>query len=279
MEFGECVMKINELVLRNRFVVEAGPVPPVEDTAAAPAATTTPPAATAAPAAAPAAKGPNFWDRAGAAFTQAKAGLAGAKAGYKSSQAQQAGVASAEKTAAVLIDRWGQAIGQDPAANTPENLQAFMTKSTEKSGIAVPPAPAVLNDVTTAKYITDVTGKSLAASRLGLPSARKEPVAPQTQAATTQQPQQQAAQPLAAAEPVAQQTQAATTQTDTATQAQQQVQQPVEKGYGDQSISPTEVNVNYKGNADNLIKQAGNDPEKIKSLIAALQGTPERAPP
>ena len=153
-------MKINELVLRNRFVVEAGPVPPVEDPAAAPAATTTPPAATAAPAA----KGPNFWDRAGAAFTQAKAGLAGAKAGYKSSQAQQAGVASAEKTAAVLIDRWNQSIGQDPAANTPENLQAFMSKSTEKSGIAVPPAPAVLNDVITAKYITDVTSKSLAAS-------------------------------------------------------------------------------------------------------------------
>jgi hypothetical protein len=155
-------MKINELVLRNRFVVEAGPVPPVDDPAAAPAATTP-------PAAAPAAKGPGILDK-------LKAGVAGWKAGAEASKAQRAGKERAQEIAAEFIQRWNKAIAQNPAANTPAQLQAYMTKSTQGSGIKVPTPPAELNDVTTAKYINDAIAQSLSARALGAPAgAEAEP--------------------------------------------------------------------------------------------------------
>ena len=174
-------MKINELVLKNRFVVEDGPVPPIAEPAAAPA--TKPAVAPAAkPAAAttaqPTAKGSNLWQK-------LKAGVAGAAAGYSASQSQRAGSEATGKTASLFIDRWNQAIGQDPSLNTPEQLQAYMTNSTKKSGITVPPAPAQLNPVVTAKYITDVTGKSLAAGRLGLAAPADEKSATAAPAAAT----------------------------------------------------------------------------------------------
>jgi hypothetical protein len=325
-------MKINELVLKNRFVVEAGPVPPVQDTTAAPAATTTPAAPK--PPAAPAAKGPGLWDQIKQGANKLQAGIAGAKAGYTSSQAQQVGQAEAEEIGSMYFKKWNSAIGQNPALNTAANLQAFMQNSTKKSGIKVPPPPAgELNPAVTSKYIIDVIGKSFAATDLGLPSERQDDTAPQqpegpkfapgvsitndepimikfkntdytlndqgqwTPATAPNKLANQAmaafldkqhdiylnSQPAAttpaattpaATTPVAT-TPAATTPAATDTQTQQQVQPPVEKGYGDQSISPTEVNVNYKNKVDDLIKQAGTDTEKIKSLIAALQqGTP-----
>jgi len=326
-------MKINELVLKNRFVVEAGPVPPVQDTTAAPAATTTPAAPK--PPAAPAAKGPGLWDQIKQGANKLQAGIAGAKAGYTGSQAQQVGQAEAEEIGSMYFKKWNSAIGQNPALNTAANLQAFMQNSTKKSGIKVPPPPAgELNPAVTSKYIIDVIGKSFAATDLGLPSERQNDTAPQqpegpalspgvsvtseepmvlkykgqdyavndqgqwakstNQNATLSQSMQQfldrqeqaildykpepQAAPAATAPPAATPEQPAdTTQTDTATQAQQQVQQPV-KGFGDNSIpvtpnivtqTPSSTNT-PKGNADNLIKQAGNDPEKIKAMLAAL---------
>ena len=146
-------MKINELVLKNRFVVEEGPVP----------------AAPAAPTAAPAAKGPGILDK-------LKAGVAGWKAGAEASKAQRAGTERAQEIASEFIQRWNKAIAQNPAANTPAQLQAYMTKSTQGSGIKVPTPPAELNDVTTAKYINDVIAQSLSARALGAPAgAEAEP--------------------------------------------------------------------------------------------------------
>lgn len=252
-------MKINELVLKNRFVVEDGPVPPATEPAA-PAATTTPAAAKPA---APAAKGPGFWDRMTKGANTFQAGIAGAKTGYADSQAQRAGIESAAKTASVLINRWSQAIGQDPSMNTPEQLQAFMTNSTKKSGITVPPAPPELNSVTTAKYITDVTSKSLAAARLGEPVA-KAAVEPKP-AATATAP----AQPTASAE-------APTASTTTPTSTDQAATQPKTYVSGT-PVTPTNVTqqpstVATKQNPDDLIANANS--EDLEAMLAALQGTP-----
>jgi hypothetical protein len=212
-----------------------------------------------------------------------------------------------------------------------------MSKSTEKSGIAVPPAPAELNDVTTAKYITDVTGKSLAAARLGLPATRKDPAAQkptgpalspgisitseepmvlkykgqdyavndqgqwakstnqnailsqsmqqfldrQEQAILDYKPEPQAA-PAATAAPVATTPEQPADTTPeqpadtTPTATDTQTQQPSFKS--GTTVTPTAVTQKTtssaapktKADADKLIKQAGNNPETIKAMLAAL---------
>ena len=196
-------MKINELVLKNRFVVEADPVPPIQDTAAAPAATTTPaaPKPPAAAPAAPAAKGPGLWDQIKQGANKLQAGITGAKAGYASSQAQQVGQAEAEEIGSMYFKKWNSAIGQNPALNTAANLQAFMQNSTKKSGMKVPPPPAgELNPAVTSKYIIDVIGKSFAATDLGLPSERQNDTVPQQTAAPAATPEQPSAAPAATPE-------------------------------------------------------------------------------
>ena len=238
-------MKINELVLRNRFVVEAGPVPP----------------------AAPAAKGPGLWDQIKQGANKLQAGIAGAKAGYTGSQAQQAGQAEAEEIGSMYFKKWNSAIGQNPALNTAANLQAFMQNSTKKSGIKVPPPPAgELNPAVTSKYIIDVIGKSFAASDLGLPSERQDDTVPQ-------QPQgpQQAAQPAATDQAQAQPTASTTTPTST---DQAATQSKTTYGSGT-SVTPTNVTqqtstVATTQKADELIANA--NPEDLEAMLAALEG-------
>jgi hypothetical protein len=104
-----------------------------------------------------------------------KAGVAGAKASYASGGQQRAGAAKQQEVAKVFVDRWNQAIAQNPAANTPQSLQQFMTNSTKQSGIKVPTAPTALNPAATAKYITDVVGQSLAAATIGVGAPGEEP--------------------------------------------------------------------------------------------------------
>jgi hypothetical protein len=239
-------MKINELVLKNRFVVEDGPVAPVEDPAAAPAATTTP-TAPKPPAAAPAAKGPGLWDQIKQGANKLQAGIAGAKAGYAGSQAQQSGQAEAEEIGSMYFKQWNSAIGQNPALNTAANLQAFMQNSTKKSGMKVPPPPAgELNPAVTSKYIIDVIGKSFAASDLGLPAERQDNTVPQQPAA------QQPAAPDSTA-PVADPGFKNSTEVTPTTVTQQPTK-----------VAPTQ-------NADELI--ANSTPEELKALVAKIQAT------
>jgi hypothetical protein len=266
-------MKINELVLKNRFVVENDPVAPTADPNAAPAAATTP-TAPKPPAAAPAAKGPGLWDQIKQGANKLQAGIAGAKAGYTGSQAQQAGQAEAEEIGSMYFKKWNSAIGQNPALNTAANLQAFMQNSTKKSGIKVPPPPAgELNPAVTSKYIIDVIGKSFAASDLGLPSERQDDTVPQ-QPQAQQQAAADSTAPVAPEVPAAQQQAAtdppATTSTD---QAATQT-----KSYGNStSVTPTNVTqqpstVATTQTADELIANA--KPEELEAMLAALQGAP-----
>ena len=243
-------MKINELVLKNRFVVENSPVAPVEDPAAAPAATTTP-TAPKPPAAAPAAKGPGLWDQIKQGANKLQAGIAGAKAGYASSQAQQAGIEKGQKIGTMYIDQWNKAIGQNPALNTAENLQAFMQNSTKKSGIKVPPPPAgELNPAVTSKYIIDVVSQSLAAGSLGLPSERQDDTVPQQPAA--QQPAATDSTALVA-DPAADPSFKNSTEVTPTTVTQQPTK-----------VAPTQT-------ADELI--ANSTPEELKALVAKIQAT------
>lgn len=107
------------------------------------------------------------------ALDQLKAGLAGAKAGFQSGADQRQGTAQQQEVAREFINRWNQAVAQDPNIATPEALQQFMQNSTRKSGIKVPPAPAAINDASVAQYITKVIGQSMAARRLGLQPAEE----------------------------------------------------------------------------------------------------------
>jgi hypothetical protein len=116
-----------------------------------------------------------LWDNIKSGAATVQAGLAGAKAGYASGDQQRAGAAKQKEVADVFIQRWNQAIRQNPAANTPQLLQQFMTNSTKKSGIKVPAAPTALNPAVTAKYITDVIGQSLAASTIGAGASAEQP--------------------------------------------------------------------------------------------------------
>ena len=237
-------MKINELVLKNRFVVENDPVAPTADPNAAPAAATTP-TAPKPPAAAPAAKGPGLWDQIKQGANKLQAGIAGAKAGYAGSQAQQSGQAEAEEIGSMYFKQWNSAIGQNPALNTAANLQAFMQNSTKKSGIKVPPPPAgELNPAVTSKYIIDVIGKSFAASDLGLPAAAQQPAAQQPAATDSTAP---VADP--AADPSFKNSTEVTPTTVT--------QQPTK-------VAPTQ-------NTDELI--ANSTPEELKALVAKIQAT------
>lgn len=257
-------MKINELVLKNRFVVENDPVAPVADPAAAPAAATTP-TAPKPPAAAPAAKGPGLWDK-------LKAGVAGAKASYTSSQAQRAGIEKGQKIGTMYIDQWNKAIGQNPALNTAENLQAFMQNSTKKSGIKVPPPPAgELNPAVTSKYIIDVVSQSLAAGSLGLPSERQDDTVPQ-------QPQgpQQAAQPAAPQQAAADSTATTATSTDPAAMDRLvTITQPKSFASGTQvpvtKVTQQPSTVATTQNADELIANA-KSAEELEAMLAALEG-------
>ena len=116
-----------------------------------------------------------LWDNIKAGYNTYQAGMAGAKAGYASGGQQRAGTAKQQEVAKVFIERWNQAIAQNPAVNTPQLLQQFMTNSTKQSGIKVPAAPATLNPANTAKYITDVIGQSLAAATIGAGAAQEQP--------------------------------------------------------------------------------------------------------
>ena len=116
-----------------------------------------------------------LWDNIKSGAATVQAGLAGAKAGYASGDQQRAGAAKQKEVADVFIQRWNQAIRQNPAANTPQLLQQFMTNSTKQSGIKVPAAPTALNPAVTAKYITDVIGQSLAASTIGAGASAEQP--------------------------------------------------------------------------------------------------------
>jgi hypothetical protein len=116
-----------------------------------------------------------LWDNIKSSAATVQAGLSGAKAGYAAGGQQRAGAAKQQEVAKVFIDRWNQAVAQNPAANTPQSLQQFMTNSTKQSGITVPAAPATLNTASTAKYITDVIGQSLAASTIGAGAPREQP--------------------------------------------------------------------------------------------------------
>ena len=116
-----------------------------------------------------------LWDNIKAGYNTYQAGMTGAKAGYASGGQQRVGTQQQQQVAKVFIDRWNQAIAQNPAANTPQSLQQFMTNSTKQSGIKVPAAPTTLNPAGTAKYITDVVGQSLAASTIGAGAPAEQP--------------------------------------------------------------------------------------------------------
>ena len=117
------------------------------------------------------------------------AGLAGAIAGIQSGSQGREGQKMQQEVAAEFIQRWNEAIAQDPATNTPENIKQFMHNSTRKSGITVPEPPATLNNASAAQYITKVIGQSLAAYRLGLNKGKQtaEPGQETTKAANAPQ--------------------------------------------------------------------------------------------
>jgi hypothetical protein len=120
-------------------------------------------------------------------FDKLAAGVAGAKAAYQAGGQQRAGAEEQKQVAAEIIRRWNGAVAQDPNSNTPENLKQFMTNMTSGSGIEVPEPPAQLNAASAANFITQVTGKSLAARTMGLATAKQTTAATPT-AATAAQP-------------------------------------------------------------------------------------------
>jgi hypothetical protein len=85
-----------------------------------------------------------------------------------------AGKGNAKGTADVFIDRWNQAVAQNPDLKTDtQALMNFMAKSTEKSGIEVPPPTGdISKSAVVAQYITDVISKSMAARAINAPAAR-----------------------------------------------------------------------------------------------------------
>lgn len=106
-------------------------------------------------------------------FDKLAAGVAGAKSAYQAGEQERAGSAEQKKVAAEFIKRWNGAIAQDPSANTPENLKQFMAQTTSGSGIEIPEPPAQLNPASTATFITQVIGKSLAARTMGTAQAKQ----------------------------------------------------------------------------------------------------------
>ena len=103
-------------------------------------------------------------------------GISNATAGVSSFMSGMAGKSKARDVSKVFIDRWNQAAAQNPELKTDgQALQNFMSKSTEKSGIQVPPPPAgELTAPVVAQYITKVISQSLAAHTINAPSARQD---------------------------------------------------------------------------------------------------------
>lgn len=91
--------------------------------------------------------------------------VTGAKAGYQQAQ----GARAAKQQAADWIQKWNQSVGQNPAGNTQQNLQAYANSLAQSAGVKAAPAPdpttsspAIIND-----YITRVVGQALAAPTQG----------------------------------------------------------------------------------------------------------------
>jgi len=89
---------------------------------------------------------------------------------------QIAGKGNAKGTADIFINRWNQAVAQNPDLKTDtQALMNFMSKSTEKSGIEVPPPTGdISKSGVVAQYITDVISKSMAARAINAPGARPD---------------------------------------------------------------------------------------------------------
>jgi uncharacterized phage infection (PIP) family protein YhgE len=106
--------------------------------------------------------------------TGVASGISNATAGVSSFISGVQGKAQARETAKVFIDRWNKAVAQNPDLKTDtQALMNFMSKSTEKSGIEVPPpAGDISKSAVVAQYITDVISKSMAANTINAPSAR-----------------------------------------------------------------------------------------------------------
>jgi len=86
------------------------------------------------------------------------------------------GLMAARSVSRVFIDRWNQAVAQNPDLKTDtQALMNFMAKSTEKSGITVPePTGDISKSAVVAQYITDVISKSMAARAINAPAARPD---------------------------------------------------------------------------------------------------------
>lgn len=106
-------------------------------------------------------------------FDKLGAGLAGAKAGLQAGADERQGTAQQQEVAREFINRWNQAVAQDPNIATPDSLKQFMHSSTRASGITIPEPPATINNASVAQYITKVIGQSMAARRLGLKPAEQ----------------------------------------------------------------------------------------------------------
>lgn len=106
-------------------------------------------------------------------FDKLSAGLAGAKAGLQAGADERQGTAQQQEVAREFINRWNQAVAQDPNIATPDSLKQFMHSSTRSSGITVPEPPTTINNASVAQYITKVIGQSMAARRLGLKPAEQ----------------------------------------------------------------------------------------------------------
>jgi hypothetical protein len=101
-------------------------------------------------------------------------GISTATAGVSSFMSGMKGKYNARETAKVYIDRWNQAVAQNPELKTDtQALINFMAKSTEKSGIEVPPPTGDISKAATvSQYITDVIAKSMAARAINAPTTR-----------------------------------------------------------------------------------------------------------
>ena len=86
------------------------------------------------------------------------------------------GLMAARSVSRVFIDRWNQAVAQNPDLKTDtQALMNFMTNSTEESGITVPePTGDISKSDVVAQYITDVISKSMAARAINAPAARPD---------------------------------------------------------------------------------------------------------
>jgi hypothetical protein len=116
------------------------------------------------------------------AIKQAAGAWSGAKAGYAAAASQQAGQAKQAGYAKDLTDLWQQVAAQNPTiAGDPKSLQSFLQKQITDYGISyqVPAPPAGLNPVTTAQFITKITGEALAAKALGTKAPSTTPAEPE----------------------------------------------------------------------------------------------------